>query len=101
MLNDTGFPAVHMPEAYEGQTPTRSRRCIVIEEVARVCASSSLIPGVNKLGTIGLILRGSEELKQLVLPMLAAGDAMASYALSEREAGSDPHPCAPGPRRRR
>ena len=64
--------------------------CIVIEEVARVCVSSSLIPGVNKLGTIGLLLRGSEELKKQVLPTLASGDAMASYALSEREAGSDP-----------
>jgi alkylation response protein AidB-like acyl-CoA dehydrogenase len=64
--------------------------CIVVEEVARVCASSSLIPGVNKLGTIGLILSGSDELKKQVLPTLASGDAMASYALSEREAGSDP-----------
>jgi alkylation response protein AidB-like acyl-CoA dehydrogenase len=90
VLNDTGFSAVHVPEAYGGQGADSVATCIVIEEVARVCTSSSLIPGVNKLGTIGLILRGSEELKQQVLPMLAAGDAMASYALSEREAGSDP-----------
>jgi len=53
-----------------------------------VCASSSLIPAVNKLGTMNLILGGSEELKKLVLPSIAAGE-MASYALSEREAGSD------------
>ena len=38
---------------------------------------------------MGLILRGSEELKKQVLPTLASGEAMASYALSEREAGSD------------
>lgn len=63
--------------------------CIVIEEVARVDASASLIPAVNKLGTMGLILRGSEELKKKVLPSIASGEAMASYALSEREAGSD------------
>jgi alkylation response protein AidB-like acyl-CoA dehydrogenase len=63
--------------------------CIVIEEVARVCASSSLIPICNKLGTMGLLLRGSEELKKQVLPSIGAGEAMASYALSEREAGSD------------
>jgi len=54
-----------------------------------VCASSSLIPICNKLGTMGLLLRGSEELKKQVLPTIAAGDAVASYALSEREAGSD------------
>jgi len=56
--------------------------------VARVDASASLIPAVNKLGTMGLILRGSDELKKKVLPEIADGK-MASYALSEREAGSD------------
>jgi alkylation response protein AidB-like acyl-CoA dehydrogenase len=90
VLNDTGFSAVHVPEEYGGQGADAVACCIVVEEVARVCASSSLIPGVNKLGTIGLILSGSDELKKQVLPTLASGDAMASYALSEREAGSDP-----------
>ena len=61
----------------------------MIEEVARVCASSSLIPAVNKLGTVPILLSASEELKQQVLPSIARGEAMASYALSEREAGSD------------
>ena len=90
VLNDTGFSAVHIPEEYGGQGADAVACCIVVEEVARVCASSSLIPGVNKLGTVGLILSGSDELKRRVLPTLASGDAMASYALSEREAGSDP-----------
>jgi alkylation response protein AidB-like acyl-CoA dehydrogenase len=89
-LSNAGFAAVHVPEEYGGQGADSIATCMVVEEVARVCASSSLIPGVNKLGTIGLILAGSEELKQLVLPSLASGEAMASYALSEREAGSDP-----------
>ena len=90
ILNENGFSAVHVPEEYGGQGADSVAACIVVEEVARVCASSSLIPGVNKLGTVGLILHGSEELKKQVLPTLASGDAMASYALSEREAGSDP-----------
>ena len=84
-----GFHAVHVPEEFSGQGADSISTCIVIEEVARVCASSSLIPAVNKLGTMGLILSGSDELKKQVLPSIAAGDAMASYALSEREAGSD------------
>ncbi|QZA06709.1 acyl-CoA dehydrogenase [Mycolicibacter heraklionensis] len=88
-LNASGFNAVHVPEEYGGQGADSVAACIVIEEVARVCASSSLIPAVNKLGTMGLILSGSDELKQQVLPGLAAGEVMASYALSEREAGSD------------
>ncbi|MCC3315641.1 acyl-CoA dehydrogenase [Nocardia africana] len=87
-LNAAGFNAVHVPETYGGQGADSVATCIVIEEVARVCGSSSLIPAVNKLGTMGLILQGSEELKQQVLPDIVAGK-MASYCLSEREAGSD------------
>src|SRR4051812_31016286 len=63
--------------------------CMVIEEVARVCATSSLIPGCNKLGSLPLMLGGSEELKRRYLTPLAQGLAAFSYGLSEREAGSD------------
>ncbi|WP_040794727.1 acyl-CoA dehydrogenase [Nocardia higoensis] len=87
-LNAAGFNAVHVPDAFGGQGADSVATCIVIEEVARVCGSSSLIPAVNKLGTMGLILNGSDELKQKVLPDIVNGE-MASYALSEREAGSD------------
>ncbi|MFY2859056.1 acyl-CoA dehydrogenase [Mycobacterium sp. THU-M104] len=87
-LNASGFNAVHVPEEYGGQGADSVAACIVIEEVARVDASASLIPAVNKLGTMGLILRGSDELKKQVLPQISDG-MMASYALSEREAGSD------------
>ncbi len=87
-LNASGFNAVHVPEEFGGQGADSVAACIVIEEVARVDASASLIPAVNKLGTMGLILRGSDELKKKVLPEIADGK-MASYALSEREAGSD------------
>ena len=88
-LNASGFNAIHVPEQFGGQGGDSIAACIVIEEVARVDASASLIPAVNKLGTMGLILNGSDELKQQVLPGIASGEAMASYALSEREAGSD------------
>jgi alkylation response protein AidB-like acyl-CoA dehydrogenase len=88
-LTASGFAAIHIPEEYGGEGGDSVAACIVIEEVARVCASSSLIPICNKLGTMGLLMRGSEELKKQVLPTIAAGEAVASYALSEREAGSD------------
>ena len=61
----------------------------MIEEVARACASSSLIPAVNKLGTVPVLLSGSEELKRACLPPVARGEALFSYALSEADAGSD------------
>ena len=88
-LESSGFAAVHIPEEYGGAGADAVATVIVIEEVARVCASSSLIPAVNKLGSMPVILSASEELKQKVLPSIASGEAMISYALSEREAGSD------------
>jgi alkylation response protein AidB-like acyl-CoA dehydrogenase len=81
--------AVHVPEQYGGVGADAIASAIVIEEVARACCASSLIPAVNKLGTMGLLLSGSEELKQRYLPPLARGEVMFSYALSEPEAGSD------------
>ena len=88
-LKSADLLAVHIPEQYGGAGADKIAHCIVIEEIARVCASSSLIPMVNKLGTTGLILSGSEELKSTYLPLVATGEATFSYALSEREAGSD------------
>ena len=83
------FHAVHIPEAYGGPGADAVSCCIVVEEVARGCASSSLIPAVNKLGTMGMLLAGGEEVRQRYLPEVARGEAMFSYALSEPEAGSD------------
>ncbi|MGC0142018.1 acyl-CoA dehydrogenase family protein [Pseudactinotalea sp. Z1732] len=88
-LTATDFMAPHIPEAYGGQGADALAACIVVEEVARVDASASLIPGVNKLGSLALILAGSEELKQKYLPPVASGEAMFSYCLSEPDAGSD------------
>src|SRR5216683_641584 len=81
--------AVHIPEGYGGAGADALATVIVIEEVARACAASSLIPAVNKLGTVPLLLSASEDLKQRYLPPVARGEAMFSYALSEPEAGSD------------
>lgn len=83
------FHAPHVPEEYGGAGADALATVIVIEEVARVCASSSLIPAVNKLGSLPLQFAGSEEMKATYLPKLAAGEGGFSYCLSEPEAGSD------------
>ncbi|MEW1718705.1 acyl-CoA dehydrogenase family protein [Streptomyces sp. NPDC093109] len=81
--------AIHVPEGYGGAGADALATVIVIEEVARVCASSSLIPAVNKLGSLPVMLSGGEDLKKKYLTPLAKGDAMFSYCLSEPDAGSD------------
>jgi alkylation response protein AidB-like acyl-CoA dehydrogenase len=88
-LRAADFHAPHIPVEYGGAGADALATAIVIEEVARACASSSLIPAVNKLGTMPLILAGSVAIKERYLTPVASGEAMFSYCLSEPEAGSD------------
>ncbi|MEV4509456.1 acyl-CoA dehydrogenase family protein [Dactylosporangium sp. NPDC049525] len=88
-LRAADFHAPHIPEEYGGAGADALATAIVIEEVARACASSSLIPAVNKLGTMPLLIAGSAALRQQYLPAVATGAAMFSYCLSEPDAGSD------------
>ncbi|MFF2817417.1 acyl-CoA dehydrogenase family protein [Kitasatospora cineracea] len=88
-LRAADLHAVHVPEEFGGAGADALATVLVIEEVARVCASSSLIPAVNKLGSLPVQLAGSEELKAKYLGALARGEGMFSYCLSEPEAGSD------------
>ena len=68
---------------------------VAIEEIAKACASSSLILAVQDLGTLPIRLAGSDELQDRVLPRFASGEWLAAFALSEPDAGSDRAPCAP------
>jgi alkylation response protein AidB-like acyl-CoA dehydrogenase len=88
-LRAADFHAPHIPAEYGGAGADALATAIVIEEVARACASSSLIPAVNKLGSLPLMLAGSDDLKRRYLTPVASGEAMFSYCLSEPEAGSD------------
>src|SRR6186997_1421534 len=88
-LQAADFHAPHVPEEYGGAGADALATVLVIEEVARACVSSSLIPAVNKLGSLPVQLAGSEELKAKYLGRLAAGAGGFSYCLSEPEAGSD------------
>ncbi|NLT31563.1 MAG: acyl-CoA dehydrogenase [Propionibacterium sp.] len=88
-LRATDFHAPHVPEKFGGVGADALATVIVIEEIARVCASTSLIPAVNKLGTVPLLLGASDELLERYLTPVAAGESMFSYCLSEPEAGSD------------
>lgn len=83
------FHAPHVPEEYGGAGADALATVLVIEEVARACVSSSLIPAVNKLGSLPVQIAGSEELKQTYLTKLAKGEGGFSYCLSEPDAGSD------------
>ena len=87
-LVKAGLFAAHVPTEFGGDGADALAACLIIEEVARVCASASLIPAVNKLGSLPLILSGNKEQKERWLRPLAHGKGF-SYCLSESEAGSD------------
>ncbi|MEI6867945.1 MAG: acyl-CoA dehydrogenase family protein [Actinomycetes bacterium] len=87
-LHAADLAAAHVPAEFGGQGADALATVIIIEEVARGCAASSLIPAVNKLGSVPLLIAGSSAQKQKYLPQLVAGNGF-SYCLSESEAGSD------------
>ncbi len=87
-LQSAGLAAAHVPTEFGGQGADALAAVIIIEEVARVCGSSSLIPAVNKLGSVPLMIAGNNEQKKKYLTQLASGKGF-SYCLSESEAGSD------------
>ena len=87
-LVKAGLFAAHVPTEFGGDGADALATCIIIEEVARVCGAASLIPAVNKLGSLPLILSGSKEQKERWLRPLAKGQGF-SYCLSESEAGYD------------
>jgi alkylation response protein AidB-like acyl-CoA dehydrogenase len=88
-LLETDFYAPHVPEEYGGVGADALATVIVIEEVARADVSASLIPAVNKLGSLPVQIGGSEVMKKKYLGALAEGRGGFSYCLSEPEAGSD------------
>ncbi|HEY3522428.1 MAG TPA: acyl-CoA dehydrogenase family protein [Candidatus Limnocylindrales bacterium] len=77
------------PAAYGGVGGDLLTVCLAIEQIARVCTTSSLILAVQELGGLPIVLAGTDDQKQRWLPDLAAGRRLAAFALTEPEAGSD------------
>jgi alkylation response protein AidB-like acyl-CoA dehydrogenase len=83
------LPALGLPVEYGGAGADHVTQAIMVEELARVCASTSLTVLISRLGMVPILNWGSDELKARYVPRVAAGEAQASYCLSEADAGSD------------
>jgi alkylation response protein AidB-like acyl-CoA dehydrogenase len=77
------------PARYGGLGGELLTVCLAIEAISRVCATSGLILAVQELGSLPLLLAGSDEQKERWFPDLAAGRTLIAFALTEAEAGSD------------
>jgi alkylation response protein AidB-like acyl-CoA dehydrogenase len=86
---DAGFAGMPFPPKYGGEGAGFLAHAICVEEVARVCASSSLFTFISKLAMTPVLDHGSEALKRRYVTRVASGECQASYCLSEADAGSD------------
>jgi alkylation response protein AidB-like acyl-CoA dehydrogenase len=89
LFADNGLLGIPFPEEYGGISGSSVTICMGIEEIAKACASSSLILAVQALGSYPILVAGSEEQKKRLCPPLASGEKVAAYALSEPGSGSD------------
>ena len=89
LFADNGILSIPFPEEYGGISGSSVTICMGIEEIAKACASSSLILAVQALGSYPILVAGTEEQKKRMCPPLASGEKVAAYALSEPGSGSD------------
>jgi alkylation response protein AidB-like acyl-CoA dehydrogenase len=89
IFRENGLFGADFPEKYGGAEMGLFAFCLAIEEVAKVCASSSVILLVHELGTMPIFLAASDEQKQKYLPSLASGENLIAFGLTEPNAGSD------------
>lgn len=89
ILRENGFFGADFPEKYGGSAMGLLSMCLIIEEIAKVCASTSVILLVHELGSTPIMLAGSEEQKARFIPPLASGEKLVAFGLTEPNAGSD------------
>lgn len=89
LFSENGLMGVGMPEELGGGGADLLTFCLSVEEVARVCATSSLIIAAQHLGAMPILIAGSREQKKRFIPAIATGEKLSAFALTEPEAGSD------------
>ena len=88
-LAESDLFGIYLPEAYGGLGGGILEMCLVTEELSKACGGIALGYAGTALGTLPLLLPGSEEQKKKYLPDIAAGRKLAAFCLTEAEAGSD------------
>ena len=89
VLRENGLFGADFPEKYGGSQMGLFSLCLIIEEIAKVCASTSVILLVHELGTMPIMLAGNDEQKARYFPKLASGENLIAFGLTEPNAGSD------------
>jgi alkylation response protein AidB-like acyl-CoA dehydrogenase len=80
---------ISLPEEHGGTNLDGIGQAVVVEELARIDATTSLIPLVQKLGALPILLAGNDDQKGRYFPRLASGEWLIAFGLTEAAAGSD------------
>jgi len=89
VLRENALFGADFPEKYGGSEMGLFSLCLIIEEIAKVCASTSVVLMVHELGTMPIMLAGNDEQKDKYFPKLATGEHLVAFGLTESNAGSD------------
>ncbi len=85
----SGLSGVWIPTEYGGAGGGILDLCICVEELSRACGGVGVAYAVNALGSLPILLAGTDEQKRRFLPPIAKGEKLISFGLSEKFSGSD------------
>jgi len=88
-LAAAGLTGVWIPREYGGAGGSILDLCVIVEELSKACGGVGVLFAVNALGSFPLIVGGTEEQKKRYLPLIARGEKLVAFGLSEKYAGSD------------
>ncbi len=89
ILAEAGLFGVYIPEEYGGLGMGITELCLVTEELSKACGGVAVSYAACGLGSYPILLMGSEEQKKKYLPMVASGEKLAAFCITESGAGSD------------
>jgi alkylation response protein AidB-like acyl-CoA dehydrogenase len=89
ILAQSDLFGVYLPEEYGGLGGGVMENCLAIEELGRACIGVATTYAASGLGAYPILLHGSEEQKKKYLPLIAGGEKLAAFAVTESGAGSD------------
>ena len=90
---ELGLSSVDIPEEYGGADMDKVSSCIIADRISKYAGFAVSWGGHTGIGTLPIVLFGTEAQKKKYLPKLAAGEMIGAYALSEASAGSDALNC--------
>jgi len=86
---ENSMMGITFPKKYGGLGAEFLTFCVATEEISKACLNSSIILSIQELACSPIIMAGSPEQKRRYLPSLSSGEMLASFCLTEPDAGSD------------